>query len=256
MCSSDLLLASLVVPWAIQRPRMALAFLVWIGLLLLPASHVTSVEGTYDGRLIWSMLPALAMLLAEAAAAFRWSQFAGGLACALLAVFAAAAWPIAVSYRVGGAAVAALRLSSAGGRLPAASGTVGFDARDVLEALRGVAGSSEAVPHARRLRRTIAAVVDPRRGEPRRGIPRDSVEGSVAVLRSGWSAKSLRVLVDFGAPVHRLEVAVGSTMVMEGEWPWWASADGTALEPVSGWTTSCFESDDDATFLEIGRAHV
>ena len=83
------------------------------------------------------------------------------------------------------------------------------------------------------------------------GIPRDSVEGSVAVLRSGWSAKSLRVLVDFGAPVHRLEVAVGSTMVMEGEWPWWASADGTALEPVSGWTTSCFESDDDATFLEV-----
>jgi hypothetical protein len=119
---AGVLLASLVVPWAIQRPRMALAFLVWIGLLLLPASHVTSVEGTYDGRLIWSMLPALALLLAEAAAAFRWPHFAGGLACALLAVFAAAAWPIAVSYRVGGAAVAALQRGTAAAATSCANG--------------------------------------------------------------------------------------------------------------------------------------
>jgi hypothetical protein len=107
------MLAVLVIPWAWQRPRLALAFVLWITLSLLPASHVTSVEGTYDGRLIWSMLPALALLLAEAAAAARWPRFAGGLACAMLAVFAASAWPFAAAYQTGGAAVAALQRGTA-----------------------------------------------------------------------------------------------------------------------------------------------
>lgn len=163
-------------------------------------------------------------------------------------------WDDLTEKRWRNAAVAALRLVGGGGRLPAGGGTTGFDAHEVLETLRRAAGSSENGPQAGRLRRTIAVVAGELRGEPRRGLSRDAVDGSVAILRSGWSARSLRILLDFGGAVHRLEVASGRTLVMEGEWPWWAEADGTALEPTSGWSTSCFESDDDATFLEIVAA--
>lgn len=160
-------------------------------------------------------------------------------------------WDALTEHRWRAAAVAALRLVGGDGRLPAAAGVEGFDARELLAALRDTARGMDPGPVAGRVRRTIDVAAGDRRGEPRRGLPRDAVDGSVAILRSGWGAGSLRVLVDFGGPVHRLEVASGRTMVMDGEWPWCVEADGRPLEPTSGWTTSCFESDDEATFLEV-----
>jgi hypothetical protein len=66
------------------------------------------LPGRYDGRLVWFATPALALLCTEACAAHRRARVAGGLLCALVAVCAAAAWPLARDYRVAGAEVARL----------------------------------------------------------------------------------------------------------------------------------------------------
>jgi hypothetical protein len=106
--AAALLLAALAAPFAARRPRIAAGFALWFLLLLLPTSHVPSLPGRYDGRLVWSATPALALLCTEACAAHQRARAAGGLLCALVAVSAAAAWPLARDYRVAGAEVARL----------------------------------------------------------------------------------------------------------------------------------------------------
>jgi hypothetical protein len=61
----------------------------------------------------------------------------------------------------------------------------------------------------------------------------------------------VRVLFDFTLPLHRLEIAAGDRLVVDGEWDFQATVDGAAVAPESPWTVSCHESDDDATFLEV-----
>ncbi|GDY01618.1 hypothetical protein LBMAG49_09470 [Planctomycetota bacterium] len=97
----------LLVPWAWQRPKLFVAFCAWGGCLLLPASHVPSVLGTYDGRLIYSLMPMLGILLAEATSVSRVPRL-GALALGLLlSLFAAITYSLAADYRTGGAAVTA-----------------------------------------------------------------------------------------------------------------------------------------------------
>ena len=46
----------------------------------------------------------------------------------------------------------------------------------------------------------------------------DDQEAAVAILRSGWDADSLRVLVEYRNPQPRLELAVGDRLLIDGEW--------------------------------------
>lgn len=65
----------------------------------------------------------------------------------------------------------------------------------------------------------------------------------LAVIRSGWSRRDTRILVDARGPAMHLEIVVGSRPLCCGEWTFEASADGVPLEPTGGWADSCFESD-------------
>lgn len=157
-------------------------------------------------------------------------------------------WDEATGSRFHAAAVAALRLLGDHGRMPVREGGEGLDTGPVLDALRGSRGMERG---RRRLAATIDAVARSPRSAPRRTLPRDAVDGTVAILRTGWGRGAVRVLFDFGGPVHRLEIAAGDRLVIDGPWTFAAAADGEALLTSGAWSVSCFESDDEATFLEI-----
>lgn len=160
----------------------------------------------------------------------------------------------AAARRFRGALLAALRLLGDGGALPGHGGPEAVDTAPLVEALRADPLARPQGASRGALERTLAAVTARRRGrgaEPRRGLGRDALDGSVATLRTGWGAGSVRVLFDFSPPAHRLEIAAGDRLVVDGAWEFQASADGAAVEPESAWTVSCHESDDDATFLEV-----
>ncbi len=160
-------------------------------------------------------------------------------------------WDDATDERFHAAATAALRLLGDRGRIPGRGAPDPTGTAPLLEALLR---PRAAQPRKRAVARTVAAVASGDAPAPGRTLPRDSLDGTLAVLRTGWERGAVRVLLDFGAAVHRLEVAGGSRLVFDGEWTFFAEADGRSLDPIGPWSVSCFESDDDATFLEIVAA--
>ena len=82
------------------------------------------------------------------------------------------------------------------------------------------------------------------------GAVHDAAAG-VAIMRTGWDRRSVRVMLDYRHPVPRLEIAVGDRLLVDGPWQCEVWADGRAVEPEAGWSVSCWESDRKATFLEI-----
>jgi hypothetical protein len=159
------------------------------------------------------------------------------------------AWGESVERRWKAAATAALRLLGGRGRLLAGGGQMpaAFTA-PLLDALAEMGG---------RRGRTVATVTRHRRNAGGCGLlPRDHHDpvAGVAVIRTGWDRRSVRVMLDYRHPVPRLEVAVADRVLIEGPWQWEASADGRPLEVEGAWTVSCWESDRKATFLEISAA--
>jgi hypothetical protein len=130
--------------------------------------------------------------------------------------------------------------------VPGRGGPEALDASPLLKIL--------AAANSPPLARTAAAVKGHRHSAPAgKTVPRDSAsEGdSVAVLRTHWGRGAVRLLLDFSAPRHQLEIAVGDRLVVAGEWGWSVEADGVPLLPTGPWTVCCFESDAKASFLEI-----
>lgn len=155
-------------------------------------------------------------------------------------------WDEATEARWKGSCVAALRLLGDRGRVPGRGGPEDLDSSPLLTIF--AAADSPA------LRRTAAAVKGQRHAAPAgKTIPRDSrcEGGTVAVLRTDWGRGAVRLLLDFSAPRHHLEIAVGDRLVVTGEWGWSVDADGVPLLPTGPWTVCCFESDAKASFLEI-----
>jgi len=155
-------------------------------------------------------------------------------------------WDEATEARWKGSCVAALRLLGDRGRVPGRGGPEALDLSPLLTIL--AAADSPA------LCRTAAAVKGHRHAAPAgKTIPRDSAceGGTVAVLRTDWGRGAVRLLLDFSAPRHHLEIAVGDRLVVAGEWGWSVEADGVPLLPTGPWTVCCFESDARASFLEI-----
>ena len=155
-------------------------------------------------------------------------------------------WDDATDARWKGSCVAALRLLGDRGRVPGRGGPESLDASPLLKIL----AAADSPP----LCRTAAAVKGHSHSAPAgKTVPRDSAsEGdSVAVLRTHWGRGAVRLLLDFSAPRHQLEIAVGDRLVVAGEWGWSVEADGVPLLPTGPWTVCCFESDAKASFLEI-----
>ena len=155
-------------------------------------------------------------------------------------------WDESTEARWKGSCVAALRLLGDRGRVPGRGGPEALDPSPLLTIF--AAADSPA------LCRTAAAVQGHRPAAPTgKTIPRDSVfeGGTVAILRTDWGRGAVRLLLDFSAPRHHLEIVVGDRLVVTGEWGWSVDADGVPLLPTGPWTVCCFESDAKASFLEI-----
>lgn len=154
-------------------------------------------------------------------------------------------WDDAVESRWRSACVAALRLLGERGCVPGRSGPEPIDTAPLLTLL----AESGSAP----VRRTAAAVGRRRAAPSGKTLPRDAVgEGAtVAILRSDWRGGAVRLLLDFSASRHRLEIAVKDRLVIAGEWGWSVEADGIPLVPAGPWTVCCFESDGGSSFVEI-----
>lgn len=156
------------------------------------------------------------------------------------------AWSKETERRWRAAATVALRLLGGRGRALAAAGRLPEAVSvDLLEGLEACGGRRE---------RTVKAIRRDRGEIDGRGlVGRDLHDPSagVAIIRTGWDRRAVRVMLDYRHPVPRLEIAVGDRMLVDGPWQWEAWADGRAMEAEAGWTVSCWESDRKATFLEI-----
>jgi len=135
------------------------------------------------------------------------------------------------------------RLLSGAGRLPACL------TAPLVEAV--AAGGKHALK--KTVRRTARLLADAGRGDAAGLLDRDfhDPESAVAVIRSGWGRKAIRILLEYRDAVPRLEIAVDDRLLVEGAWDWEVSLAGRPLEVEGGWAVSCWESDRKATFLEL-----
>jgi len=156
-------------------------------------------------------------------------------------------WSEAVDRRWRKAAMTALRLLGDGGRQPLGAGLM--PARFTAGLLAALADEG------RRRQRTVAAIrgrgkaASPSTGCLRRDV--SDRDAAMAIVRSGWSRGSLRLLVDFRGPLPHLEIAAGDRMLVSGPWAWQVTAAGEALDTTGPWSIACWESDRKASFLEL-----
>ena len=148
------------------------------------------------------------------------------------------------------AAAFALRLLGGQGRLLAGAGRLPTNqTAPLVEALlrKGRHGVSKAA------RRTARGVVAAGREQNSGLLDRDFHDpaSAVAVIRTGWGRKSIRILVEYRDAVPRLEIAVDDRLILDGAWEWGVSAGGRRLEAEAAWSVSCWETDRKATFLEL-----
>ncbi len=156
-------------------------------------------------------------------------------------------WSEAVDRRWRKAATTALRLLGDDGRQPLGAG---------LMPARFTAGLLAALTdEGQRRQRTVAAIRSHRKGAgPATGcLRRDASDrdAAMAIIRSGWSRGSLRLLVDFRGPLPHLEIAAGDRMLVSGPWAWRVTAAGQPIETTGPWSIACWESDRKASFLEL-----
>ena len=157
------------------------------------------------------------------------------------------AWGEATERRWREAATNAIRLLGDDGRRLTAGGLMPTRfTKSLVDAVAALGG---------RRKRAAEAIgsLRPAGGKPRRFARRDlhDAAAAVAIMRAGWDRGDLRVLVDYRQSVPHLEIAAGDRMLVDGPWHWSVTEGETRLEPEGPWTASCWESDRQATFLEI-----
>jgi hypothetical protein len=79
----------------------------------------------------------------------------------------------------------------------------------------------------------------------------DDPAAAVAILRSGWEGNAVRVLVEYRDVTPRVELAVGDRLLLDGPWGWSLARDGRPLEAEGPWSSSCLQTNDEATYFEI-----
>ena len=156
------------------------------------------------------------------------------------------AWGKATERRWKAAATTAVRLLGGQARVLAGAGQLPecFSA-PLVDAVAGMGG---------RRGRTVRALRRGRGAGRCHGLlSRDLHDkaSAVAIIRSGWDRRGLRVMLDYRQAVPRLEIAVADRLLVDGPWQWEAWVDGRPVEAEGPWSVSCWESDRKATFIEI-----
>ena len=159
-------------------------------------------------------------------------------------------WDDEVEARWAASAAFAVRLLGGQGRLLSGAGRLSASqTAPLIEAVaaKGKHGVAKAA------RRTAQVMAKAGRDDAGGLLDRDFHDPSsaVAVIRTGWGRKSIRILVEYRDAVPRLEIAVDDRLLVDGAWDWSVSLGGRPLEAEGGWTVSCWESDRKATFLEL-----
>jgi hypothetical protein len=159
-------------------------------------------------------------------------------------------WEHDVEARWAASAAFAVRLLGGQGRLLSGAGRL--SASQTMPLIAAVAAKGK---HgvAKVARRTAQVMANAGRDEPRGLLDRDFHDPSsaVAVIRTGWGRKAIRILVEYRDAVPRLEIAVDDRLLVDGAWEWSVSLGGRPLEAEGGWSVSCWETDRKATFLEL-----
>ncbi len=149
------------------------------------------------------------------------------------------------------AIAAALRLLGPGGaavapseeaRLPAAYGDaiVQAAARHGGKAVRKAAALLQRPPQKR-----------PNREDGAIDLNLDDRQAAVAVLRSSWQGRPVRVLLDYRSENPHLEVVAGSRTLLHGPWQWQVHLGSERLSAEGPWAVCHHEEDDDVTLLVI-----
>ena len=122
--------------------------------------------------------------------------------------------------------------------------------RDFLRAALHHAGKSKDAAAAREM---LGAAVK-RSSVASRKTPEtsDDCEWScLAVLRSGWSAKSTIAAVDYSQPEMKLDVWANGRRVFLGPWTFAPQMNSKPLKPDGAWEELCWFSDKDVDYLEF-----
>jgi hypothetical protein len=73
----------------------------------------------------------------------------------------------------------------------------------------------------------------------------------VAVLRPNWLRGGQQLVIAYADGAMRSELRCGPETIWSGVWETRITADGTLLEPLSGWEDACWHTDDDVDYLEL-----
>ncbi|MFM9059753.1 MAG: hypothetical protein ACKOSQ_11635 [Planctomycetaceae bacterium] len=156
-------------------------------------------------------------------------------------------WDEDVERRWAAAAATALRLLGDRGRGLAGAGRLRAAATAQLVAALAESGG-------RRARRTAGVVRRDDRARGGRDLLKPDLHdpaAATAIIRSGWGADAVRVLLEYRDAIPHLEVAVGDRLLVDGPWEWGTSVDGRPLDAEGAWTVAGWESGRKAAFLEI-----
>ena len=158
-------------------------------------------------------------------------------------------WDAAIDERFTASLATGLRLLGGRGRMLVGVGRL---PPTFTQPLLDVAGECLTPRKVQRTARAMAAkTVRQKAAKGLLACDHDDQEAAVAILRSGWDADSLRVLVEYRNPQPRLELAVGDRLLLDGDWQWQVTCDGEVLPAEGPWETNCLVTKGAATFFEI-----
>jgi len=95
---------------------------------------------------------------------------------------------------------------------------------------------------------------DDRRASNRDDLPEPAMNSAwagLAVLRGDWSRSGDRLAVRYDGPVVRMELDCGRDVVFRGAWKTCVTVAGEQRVPRGAWEEVCWESDDEADYLEL-----
>ena len=89
------------------------------------------------------------------------------------------------------------------------------------------------------------------RGSAQGECSNSSEWAALALLRSGWSPKSPRMLVKYDQPQVELELETSRGLIFSGIWEVELELAGKRLEVVGPWEENCWQSDHDVVYVEL-----
>lgn len=103
----------------------------------------------------------------------------------------------------------------------------------------------------RRTARLLARKTPAKTEDKATSLTFDDRHAAVAVFRSRWQGRAVRVSLDYRSEQPHLEVASGKRMLIDGPWRWEICQDGTPLAAEGPWQVTHFEEDDEAVLIVI-----